>query len=59
MTNASGSRSTFIALTRPAGPHATPEEKEAKISNLKQLLDKGTLTQDEFDQAKATVQAEP
>jgi putative oligomerization/nucleic acid binding protein len=42
-----------------ARPHTTPEEKEAKIANLKQFLDKGTLTQDEFDQAKATVLAEP
>jgi hypothetical protein len=39
--------------------HTTPEEKEAKISNLKQLLDKSRMTQDEFDQAKAVVLAEP
>ena len=42
-----------------ARPHTTPEEKDAKISNLKQHLDKGTLTQNEFDQAKAVVLAEP
>jgi hypothetical protein len=42
-----------------ARPHTTPEEKEAKISNLNELLGKGTLTQDEFEQAKAVVLAEP
>jgi hypothetical protein len=40
-------------------PHTTPEEKEARIANLKGLVDTGKLTQDEFDQAKATVLAEP
>jgi hypothetical protein len=42
-----------------ARPHTTPEEKEARIASLKELVDKGKLTQDEFDQAKAVVLAEP
>ncbi len=36
-----------------------PKKKEAKIASLKELLDKGRLTPDEFDQAKAVVLAEP
>jgi hypothetical protein len=41
------------------GRHTTPEEKEAKIASLKELVDKNRLTQDEFDQAKGVVLAEP
>jgi hypothetical protein len=41
------------------GRHTTPEGKEAKIASLKELVDKNRLTQDEFDQAKAVVLAEP
>jgi hypothetical protein len=41
------------------GRHTTPEEKEAKIASLKELVDKNRLTQDEFDQAKVVVLAEP
>jgi hypothetical protein len=41
-----------------ARPHTTPEEKDAKIASLKELVDKGRMTQDEFDQAKGVVLAE-
>ncbi len=40
--------------------HTTPEAKEAEIASLKgDLLDKGKMSQDEFDQAKASVLAQP
>ncbi len=50
----------FDCVERPAPPGAAPtDDKYAKITKLKRLLDTGALTQDEFDREKAKVLAQP
>jgi hypothetical protein len=43
----------------PVGVSATEDSKYKKLSELKKLLDNGTLTQQEFDREKAKVLDQP
>src|SRR5438132_1613012 len=44
----------FDCIDKPGAPgHSSGDEKYAKLLKLKQLLDSGALTQDEFDREKA------
>ena len=50
----------FDCINRPVAANGAPaDDKYAKIARLKQLLDGGALTQQEFDREKAKVLAEP
>jgi hypothetical protein len=50
----------FDCVDKLGAPGATSgDDKYAKLANLKQLLDSGAITQDEFNQEKAKVLAQP
>lgn len=50
----------FDCVDKPPASGATPaEDKYAKVAKLKQLLDSGALTQEEFEREKTKVLAEP
>ena len=50
----------FDCTDKPGVPAAAPtEDRYVKIARLKQLLDSGALTQEEFEREKAKVLAQP
>jgi hypothetical protein len=46
-------------IDKPGSPPASGDDKYAKLGKLKQLLDSGAITQDEFNREKAKILAQP
>jgi hypothetical protein len=50
----------FDCIDKPGSPAPAPsDDRYAKLAKLKQLLDSGAITQEEFNQEKAKILAQP